>query len=150
MYLFLPTVTMFLAGFFLWKLCFINPVVVWLFGVCGCGNGAGKWSGMGKKMRAFGASFSSVGSCCRAAGFSTASVLITSPARPATAMWKQNSRWLHRERGKIISASLIPRGNSGNLSPVQEVVVMPPALWLCLSVVTAVTPMSHQLPGEFL
>lgn len=38
----------------------------------------------------------------------------------------------------------------GNLSPVQEVVMMLPALWLCLNVVTSVTPMSHHLQGEFL
>lgn len=38
-----------------------------------------------------------------------------------------------------------------NLSPVWEVVMMPPALWSCLTVFTAVTPMSHQLQGaEFL
>lgn len=35
----------------------------------------------------------------------------------------------------------------GNLSPVQEVAMMLPTLWLCLNVVTAVTPMSHQLQG---
>lgn len=39
----------------------------------------------------------------------------------------------------------------GNLCPVWGVVMMLPPLWLCLTVVTAVTPVSHQLQGaEFL
>lgn len=83
----------------------------------------------GEEDESFGASFNSVGRFCRAAGFSSTNVLSVSPACPVNVMWKQKSRCLHRERGKISkSDSKRESEHPGNLSPVQEVVMMLSAL----------------------
>lgn len=143
----------FFAGFILWKLCFINPVVVWLFWSVWLWEGSWQVEWDGEEDESLWCFLRFCGqvlqSCClfkhqHARCVTSMSLHCNVEAKIQVVAQRKGKNHISKSDSKRESE------HPGKLSPVHPSMMLP-ASWLCLCVVTAVTRMSHQLQdAEFL